>query len=184
MQLVIFGWSDGVFSSRIAMSQSLLKKLYVHRQRKQHLRVPMSSTPLKTTCSWSFSVGAMAFSVELKTSAPVNAASSGDGRIASRSTKVESENAGSPPPVAEAFAPANDAHLDLAAGFWRRKDRLRLAVQLVKEAVIGVAFTARLVFPERENAGSPPPVAEAFAPANDAHLDLAAADVDTTTQET
>ncbi|KAJ6141978.1 hypothetical protein N7497_011077 [Penicillium chrysogenum] len=35
--------------------------------------------------------------------------------VVSRSTKVESENAGSPPPVAEAFAPANDAHLDLAA---------------------------------------------------------------------
>ncbi|KAJ6177903.1 hypothetical protein N7519_008364 [Penicillium mononematosum] len=36
--------------------------------------------------------------------------------VVSRSTKVESENTGSPPPAAEAFAPANDAHLDLAAG--------------------------------------------------------------------
>ncbi|CAG8296949.1 unnamed protein product [Penicillium nalgiovense] len=35
--------------------------------------------------------------------------------VVSRSTQVESENTDSPPPVAEAFAPANDAHLDPAA---------------------------------------------------------------------
>ncbi|KAJ5471178.1 hypothetical protein N7530_008535 [Penicillium desertorum] len=35
--------------------------------------------------------------------------------VVSSSTKVESEDTGSPPPVTEASAPANDAHLDLAA---------------------------------------------------------------------
>ncbi|CAG8896721.1 unnamed protein product [Penicillium egyptiacum] len=36
---------------------------------------------------------------------------------------------------------------------------------------------------ESENTDSPPPVAKAFAPTNNAHLDPAAADVDTTTQD-
>jgi hypothetical protein len=112
--------------------------------------------------------------VELKTSAPVNAASSGDGHtipdVASTSTQLQ--NSDEPKFAEEAIRPSpEEAACEPAfsdSTFVERDTTCSWSF-----SVGAMAFSVELKTP----------VAEAFAPANDAHLDLAAADVDTTTQD-